>query len=217
VGAVVVVAVLVGLQLLLPRIAEHVMRERAGRYGRVLEAHVSAFPAVQLLWEHAQSASLRYGSASMGQREAVDQLWSARGIDRLDVRAASLQVGAVRLQDVYVRKRGSAIEVTGTVSEAALRAAAPAGLEVQEVVAAGERVEMRVGADVFGARISARAQVVVSEGALVVEPQGLPLGGLARVTVFADPRLPVQGLALEPVAGQSGTWRVLLRATLAGG
>jgi hypothetical protein len=213
----IVLVLLVAAQLILPRIAEHVARERAGRYGTVLGVHVSAFPAVQLLWEHAQSASLRYGSASMSQQQAVDQLVQARGIDRLDVTAASLQVGMVRLEDVVMHKRGDAVAVVGTVGEGSLRASLPAGMELQGATVAGGSLEVRAGAEVFGARVSVQTRVMVAEGAIVVEPQGLPLGGLARVTVFSDPRLNVEGLTFAPVAGgREATWRASLRARLVG-
>jgi hypothetical protein len=211
----VVVVLLVVLQLVAPRVAEHVMRERAGRYGRVLEAHISAFPAVDLLWEHAQKASLRYASASMSQQQAVDELWSARGVNELQLSAASLQVGSVRLQNVSMHKRGNAIEMVGSVNEAALRNAAPAGTELLEVSAAGEHIEARGAAGVFGAKVSARGNVVVSEGAIVFEPQGL-LGGFTRVTLFSDARLHVQTLSLTPLAGAATTWSLRLRATLVG-
>jgi hypothetical protein len=207
---------LLAAQLILPRVAEHVARERAGRYGTVLGVHVSAFPAVELLWEHAQSASLRYGSASMSQQQAVDQLAQARGIDRLDVTAASLQVGAVRLEDVVMHKHGAAVEMVGTVGEGTLRKALPAGMELRGVAVEGGSLEVHAAAEVFGARISVAARVVVAEGEIVVEPQGLPLGGLARVTVFSDPRLRVEALSFAPLAGQEATWRVNLRATLVG-
>jgi hypothetical protein len=216
VGAGLVVVVLVAAQLILPRVAEHVARTRAARYGTVLGVHVSAFPAVELLWEHAQSASLRYGSASMSQQQAVDQLWQARGIDRLDVTAVSLQVGTVGLQDVVMHKRGAAVEVVGTVGEESVRKALPAGMELQGVAVEGGNLEVHAAAEVFGARISVAARVVLAEGAIVVEPQGLPLGGLARVSVFSDPRLRVEALSFAPVASQQATWRTSLRATLVG-
>jgi hypothetical protein len=216
VAVAVLLVVLVVLQLLLPRIAEHVARERAGRYGRVVDAHVSAFPAVQLLWEDAQSASLRYASASIGQQQAIGELVKASGVDDLDVTAASMQVGAVQFADFALHKRGSAVTVSGDLTEASLRAAAPAGLQLQEVVANGSQIEVRAAGEVFGATVSTRALVVVSQGEIVAEPEGL-LGAVAHVTLFSDPRLDVQTLSLTPLGGQSATWRLELTATLAGG
>ncbi len=200
-GGVVVVVAAVASQFLLPLAAERVVRERASRYGKVLGVHVSALPAVELLWEHAQSATLHLGSASMSQQQAAAELWHARGVERLDVTAASLRVGAVRLEDVAMRKRGKSVEVVGTIDEEAVRAALPAGMQLQGLSTAGGRIEVRAAAEVFGARISVTALVLVSEGAVVVEPQGLPLGGLARVTVFSEPHLRVEEFSLVPLAG----------------
>jgi len=56
-----VVAVLGLTQLLLPGIVAQRMRDELGRYGVVKSATVSALPAIELLWGHAQSASVRPG------------------------------------------------------------------------------------------------------------------------------------------------------------
>jgi hypothetical protein len=211
----VLLVLLLAAQLLLPRWAEHVMRDRAARYGHVLQTHISAFPALQLLWEDAQSGSLRYASASISQQQAVSELTRARGVHDLDVTAESMQVGTLRLEGFAMHKRGDAIAVSGAVNEASLRAAAPAGLQLQEVSAEGTHIEVRAGGEFFGASVSARALVVASQGSIVVEPEGL-IGAIAHVTLFSDPRLYVQAISLTPLPEQSATWRLNLQATLAG-
>jgi hypothetical protein len=204
------------LQLIVPRIAEHVIRDRAAHYGRVLNVSVSAFPAIQLLWEDAQSGSLRYATASITQQQGLAELVRARGVNDLDVTAASMQIGALQLTGFVLHKRGAAVTLEGAVTEAALRAAVPGGLQLQEITANGQSIEVRAGSEVFGATVSARALVVASQGAIVVEPQGL-LGAIAHVTLFADSRLYVQTIALTPLPGRGATWRLSLQGTLAGG
>jgi hypothetical protein len=39
------------------------------------------------------------------------------------------------------------------------------------------------------------------EGKLVVQPYGIPLGGLFTLTVFADPRVDVEGVSADVASG----------------
>lgn len=210
----VLVVLLVAAQLLLPGLAAHTMRDRVGRYGPVLSAHLSAFPAIELLWGHAGSASLRTGALSMTQAQAGDLLWSARGIDSLDLSAASVAVGPLGLQGVSLQKRGHAVRVLGTLTLADLRAALPAGVQVQ-VLPGGEEgaLELRVGGELFGVGASIVLVVAASEGRLVAQPRGLSLGGLTQVTLFSDPHLHVESATFAPLGGDGQSWRMDLRAT----
>src|SRR5450755_588013 len=62
--AAVVVVVLGVAQLVLPGIAAQRLRDQLARSGQVLSVHVSAFPAIELLWHHADSVVVRMGSYS---------------------------------------------------------------------------------------------------------------------------------------------------------
>ena len=69
----VVLLVLVVAQLVLPGVAEQELRDQLSQSGTVLEVKVSAFPAVKLLWHHADSvvvrmARYRSGSGPLGDR-----------------------------------------------------------------------------------------------------------------------------------------------------
>jgi hypothetical protein len=212
----IVVVALIAAQLLLPGLAAHSVRDRVGRYGPVLSAHVSAFPAIELLWGHAGSASLRTGDLRMTQAQASDLLWNARGVDSLDVSAASIFVEPLRLRAVSLQKRGHAVRLLGTLTLADLRAALPAGVQVQALSGGGEgALEVRIGGELFGVGASIVAVVAASEGKLVAQPRGLSLGGLTQVTLFSDPHLHVDGATFTPLAGSGESWRMDLRATLA--
>lgn len=212
--AAVLVVLLIAAQLLLPGLAAHTMRDRIGRYGPVLSAHVSAFPALELLWGQAGSASLRTGALRMTQAQASDLLWSAHGIDSLDVSSASVAVEPLRLLAVSMQKRGHAVRLVGTLTLADLRAALPSGVQVQALSAGGEgALEVRIGGELFGVSASIVAVVVASEGKLVAQPRGFSLGGLTQVTLFSDPHLHVEGATFTPLAGGEQSWRMDLRAT----
>src|ERR1700684_1113654 len=75
-----VVLLLVIAQLLLPSLAAKRVRERLARYGTVKSASVSAFPAVELLWGKADSASVRAGALSMTPPQIGSLLWEGRQV-----------------------------------------------------------------------------------------------------------------------------------------
>jgi hypothetical protein len=192
------------------------MRQRVGRYGKVLSASIHAFPALELLWGQAGSATMRTASLRLSQMQASDLLWSARGVDSLDDFSSSLQIGSLRLSEVHMTKRGPGVRVLGTITRADLGAALPAGVQVQGLGGGRNgQLEVTVGGELFGVRASVAAIVAPQEGKLVAEPRGLSLGGLTRITLFSDPHLSVRSFSLRPLPGGSAGWALDLRATLA--
>src|SRR5262252_7903917 len=109
-------AVLLALaQALLPGLAARRVRERVASYGEVRSVHVSAFPAVELLWGHADSVDVTAGTLAATPRQIGALLWEARDLGRLRLvaqagvlRASQLPSGLV-LGDVRLEKRGSAL------------------------------------------------------------------------------------------------------------
>ncbi len=214
VGGILVVA-LVLAQLLLPAVATHRLRSRVGRYGPVLSAHVHAVPAVQLLWGHAQSASVQTGALSMSVAQGVELLREADGVGTVQASSASVQAGPWQLDEVRLSKHGSEVQLQASVTEAGLRAVLPANVQVQGVSIGPEgQPEVTVAGELFGVSASVVAVVAPWQGELVAEPRGLlSLGGLARVTVFSDPHLHVQTFTLAPLPG-GGAWQLHMSATL---
>jgi hypothetical protein len=216
-----VVLVLLAAQLFGPGIAAKKVRERVGRYGTVFSAHVSAFPAIELLWGHADSASVRAGSLSFTMSQGVDLLWEGRGVSDSDLSATSMQIERVRLGDVDVRKRGASIVLRGTISEAELKSVLPVGLQVHSLSDAGGHILAQATGELLGVSATVSVDIRPSEGKLVAEPQGVPLGGLATVTIFSDPRLRIEAVDVAPLggassAGGSSSLRLTLRASLLG-
>jgi hypothetical protein len=214
VGGILVVALLAA-QLLLPAVAVHVLRQRVGRYGPVLSAHIHAVPAIELLWGHAQSATMRTGALRLTQAQAVELLREAHGVDSVDATSSSVQAGPWQLGQVAMAKRGESVHVQATLTEADLRAALPAGAQLQGINGGQNgQLEVTVGGELFGVSASVVAVVQPWQGELVAEPQGLlSLGGLTRVTLFSDPHLRIQTFALTPLPG-GASWQLNLGATL---
>jgi hypothetical protein len=202
------VVVALGLaQLLLPVLAAQRVRSQLGRYGDVESASVSAFPAIELLWGHAQSATARAGTLTMTPDQASAMLGEARGVDRLDLSAQALRLGSLTLHRVSMVKRGAELQVEGTLAASDLRAALPGSAAVQPLGSVPGGVEVRVTGSLFGATTSLDALLSIEDGRLVAQPQGIPFAGALRLTVLSAPHLYLQGFtltALPPAAGAGG-------------
>ncbi len=210
-----VLVLLVVLQLVLPGIAARIARDQIGKYGVVRSVSVSAFPAIELLWGHAESASVRAGDLRMSVSQLDGLMPRMRGIERLDLSATSLRMGQLKLRDVAVRKRAGEIELHGTIDQADVQGALPVGVQAQLAEDAQGAVEVRVTGSLFGVGATLSATLAAEDGRLVAQPKGIPFAGLARLTLFSDPRLYVESVGLRHEQGEAGgSYAVTLRARL---
>ncbi len=204
-------------QLLLPGLAAQRVRSELAHYGVVHNVSISAFPAIELLWGHAQSASMSVGSIAMSLAQANKMLARARGVERIDVQAASGHVGPLTLHDLTWRKRGEHIEIGGELGEAELRAAFPGSTGFQLLASSSGAATMRVSGELFGVSAALDVQLVAEEGKLVAKPQGIPFGGLVKVTLLSMTHMYVQSVALAsvPATGSADpSYRVSVAAQL---
>ena len=187
---------LVLAQILLPRIAASTISSRVGRYGSVASVHVSAFPAVELLWGSADSVKVRAGKLALKPAQAAGLLWESRGVARLDVHADSVEVGPLRVSDATLSKRGNVLRARARTSEADVAAALPPGLALRLISSGGGRVEVQASGGLFGllsagASVPAVAQAI--DGRLVAHPLGALVEGF-HLTLFSDPHVYVEGV-----------------------
>jgi hypothetical protein len=187
-------------QLVLPGIAAQRIRTRLSAYGSVRSVHVDAFPAIELLWHHAQAIHIDLAAYRSGSGQVGSLLHELTGVDSLDVSAGALDIGLLRLRDATLHKRGSALSAAARVTEADLRAAVPFLDGVVPVASASGALILQGAATVLGVTASAQATVGVADGALIVSPN-LPFGALATVTLFSDPHVVVQGVGAATAPG----------------
>lgn len=200
VGAALVVLVVLGVgQLVLPGIAERQLRDRLERSGQVLSVHVSAFPAVELLWHHADSVVIRLGRYRSRPSRLGSLIDQTGNVGSLTASAAELDTGLLTLRDATLHKHGRALRGTAQVSEADLRTALPVLQSVKPVASGNGRLILQGTATLFGVTASVDATVSTAGGALVLQPD-VPFGGLATIRVFSDPHLEVQTVAASPTA-----------------
>ena len=193
-------AVLIAAQLALPGIAADRVRDRLRASGEVLSVQVHAFPAIELLWHHADRVLIRMRSYRSAAGSLRSLLGDTSGVGSLDASATVLHSGLLTLRDATVRKRGERLTGTARVTEADLRTAIPILSSVTPVPSADGRLTLRGTASVFGVTASVDANVRAQDGRLVVVPQ-VPFGALATVTVFDDPRVEVDAVSASSAPG----------------
>jgi hypothetical protein len=205
-----VVLLLVLAQLLLPSVAAQLLRDRLSRSGKVLDVQVDAFPAIELLWHHADRVVVRMARYSSGTGSLDSMLGQVSGVGSLDVSMSEFRDGLVTLHDATLSKSGSRLIASARVSEADLRAAIPFLEGVRPVASGANGLTLRGTTTLLGLTASVDANLVAQGGRLIVQPD-VPFGSLAAVTVFGDPHVEVQGVSASPV--RDG-FSVLARAQL---
>lgn len=193
--AVILLAVLVfGVgQLVLPGVAASILRNRLGHYGRVISVRVSAFPAIQLLWQSADGVAVRMATYRSGSGHLSSLLDQTSSVGRVDASVGTLRAGLLTLHDVVLRKRGDEMTGQARLYETDLRASIPFLDSVQFLGAQGNGLALSGTGTVLGVTASVPVSVEPRAGRLLAAPD-VPLGGLATVTVFSDPHVYVQSV-----------------------
>jgi hypothetical protein len=212
-GAIALLLVLA--QLFLPGIAASRISSRVGRYGTVESVSVSAWPAIKLLWGHADSVTVRAGRLTITPKQTAKLLWEARGAAALRASAPVVQEGRLRLRDASLRKQSNVITAEAQMTQADVRAALPPGMSLRLLASGGGSVKVKAGGGLFGLSASVEAVAGPSEGKLIARPLGFLLGG-ARLMLFADPHVQVEGVGANALTAAAGapSYRLTMTARL---
>src|SRR2546430_741937 len=97
-GVVLLLLVLIA-QLVLPGIAAREIRDRLSRRGRVLSVEVKAFPAIELLWHHADKVVVKLGRYRANASQLGKDLADTADIGTLDATAAEIDAGLLTLRN----------------------------------------------------------------------------------------------------------------------
>lgn len=205
-----VVLLLVIAQLVLPGIAEQRLRDRLSRSGTVQRVEVDAFPAIELLWHHADRVVVRMGTYHSTPAALSTTLTGIGNAGSLDASANQLDTGLVTLRNARLTKHGSEVSASATITESDLQAALPVLDSVQPISSSGGQLTLQGTATVLGVTASIDVTVGPRGGALVASPD-IPFGGFATVTLFSNPHIAVEGVA---AAGAPGGFAVTASARL---
>jgi hypothetical protein len=195
-----IVLLLVIAQLVLPTIAANRLKDRLKKSGDVIEVKVSAFPAIKLLWHHADSIHIRMGTYRSAPSGVGSLLAQAGNVGSVDASATELTSGLLTVHDATLRKRGDQLTATARVNDADLVRAVPILQSVQPVASGEGQLVLRGTASLLGVSATVDATVAASDGKLIVQPD-VPFGGLATVTAFSNPHVSVEGVSASPAPG----------------
>jgi hypothetical protein len=190
-------------QWLGPVIAARVVRGKIERYGTVRSVTVRAWPAVKLLWRHADEVRVRAGALKLSPEEAAGLLGEAKGTQTVLASAQSAEVGGLRLRNAWLEKHGGVLRAEGTVSEADIRRALPSGVAIELVRSEGGTITVRASGGLFGVGTSVEAIAEAEDGKLVVHPTAPLLSGL-KLRVFASGSVYVEGVHARALGQESG-------------
>jgi len=196
----VVVVVIAASQAFLPRIAANDVRARIEPDGQVLSVKVSAFPALKLLWHHADTVTVKLGNYRTPPSDVPGLLQEAKDVGTLNVSIDTLRSAQLTLHDVTLTKHGSELVGSARVEDADLRAALPVLESVTPVSSADGQLRLRGKGGAFGITATVTAVVTTNDGKVVVTPAGL-LGDFVNVTVFDDQQVYVQSVSGAPASG----------------
>jgi hypothetical protein len=196
----VVILVLVVAQLVLPAVATDRLRERLSKSGNVISVEVHAFPAIKLLWMHADRVVVRMGRYQSGAGTLGDLLSQTSDVGSVDASAREFSSGLLTVRNAALRKRGNQLVGTALVTESDLRRAIPILQSLVPVQSSDGRLTLRGTASLFGVTATVDATVSASDGKLIVAPN-VPFGGFATLTVFSNPHVDVQSVGASPAPG----------------
>jgi hypothetical protein len=210
------VLVVLGLaQVFLPKIAASKISSRVGKYGSVEHVHVSAWPAIKLLWGDADTVEVRASRLRVTPSQTAKLLAEAHGISDLDLSSLAASEGSLPLSDVSLRKHGRKLSAHAFVTQADVKAALPEGFDVELLRSSEGQVEVRASGGLFGIGASVNAVAQASGGKLVVHPRGLLIEAL-KLTLFADPRVYIESVEANVASGDGGAsgYRLRIGASL---
>ena len=196
----VVVVVIAASQAFLPRIAANDVRARIEPDGQVLSVKVSAFPALKLLWHHADTVTVKLGNYRTPPSDVPGLLQEAKDVGTLNVSIDTLRSAQLTLHDVTLTKHGSELVGSARVEDADLRAALPVLESVTPISSADGQLRLRGKGGAFGITATVTAVVTTNDGKVVVTPAGL-LGDFVNVTVFDDQQVFVKSVSGAPASG----------------
>ena len=149
-----VIVLLIASQPLLPRLAAAHIRSSL-QDARGVSVSVSALPALELIFGHADTITIHAREMRIAERGTVTSLLDrAAGVHRLDVSVDLMYVAGLALEHVSLTKMGSAVSATATVTREAIAEVLPASITLRGTQESARVLRVDIAASLFGQRVS---------------------------------------------------------------
>jgi hypothetical protein len=181
-------------QLVLPPLAEHIERNRLDKHGKVISLSISAFPAVELLFGHADTVTAHLASLDGSQADLASNISRSAGVSKINVTIGQLTSGPITVHSVTILKRGKRYRGTGLITEASLRRAVPLLESVTPIASRDGTLTLQGTANVVLGTVTADANVAAQGGKVVVSGTGL-ISSFLHLTVWSNPKVYVESLS----------------------
>lgn len=188
-GALLAVAAVV-TQLWLPSIAADNLKTSLSRNGQRVRVHVSAFPALELLFGQADSVDVTIGKLVSRGHHVGSLLGRAANVGTLTAHVAELDTHGLVLTNVALVKRDNSLRGTASVTRSAVQTALPLHLTVTPDQPATNGLLVRGQVTILGHHVAVTADLHADNGKIVLSPHLSGIGaviGSVHVTVFSDP------------------------------
>jgi hypothetical protein len=203
-GATVITVLLLELiaQLVLPGIAAQRIRDQLSKSGKVTDVQVSAFPAVELLWHHADSVTVKMASYRSNTAHLSSLLHQSSQAGTVHASATVMTDGLLTLHNASLTKQGNVLTGTAQVLEADLRRAVPLISSVTPIASSGGVLTLKGTANIpIIGQITIPFVVQVQNGTLVAQPEIPLVGGFATLQLFSDPHVAIQSVTARVTPG----------------
>lgn len=199
----VLLLVIVLAQFALPPIAEKVVRESLEPPDRGVTVSLSSFPAVALLFGHADSATVHIAEARAGGRGGVEKLLArASHVANLTSTVGKMYIGPLELLRVTFTKKGATVAAQAEVTRHAIEQILPGSVRVS-ATNISEGLRLTSSTSVLGHTVSFPAKLAATNRTLEVAPD-LPVLDAVRISVFDDPGVAVTSVAVH--TGPTGAY-----------
>jgi len=168
---------------------------------------------MKILWGSTDSVTVTAANLRLTPAQTADALNEAHSSGHVTLTAEHVQIGVAQVSAATLTKQGGALSAEATMTGGEVKAALPAGVEVELLESAAGKVRARVSGALFGVAATVEAIAEASDGQLIVHPVGFLIEGF-RLVLFAEPHVYVEGVGASEQGGPSGGYRLTVSARL---
>lgn len=196
-AAVSIVGLLGVSQVVLPPLAASHIRDGLLRNGVGAHVSVSAFPALELLFGHADTVDVHVQRMLSGGHGNLHHLLADIGnVSELNASIDRMSLLGFPAEEVVVQKRGAMLSASATITRPGIESVIPKSISLDAAEEGEHSLRMMIAARPLGHWIRVAARLIAAEGQLRAVPDAPGLEFL-HLTAFSDPSLAITGVGVR--------------------